>query len=311
MTDITELAQRIKAAAEKATPGEWWADEVKNEGCYGSGDDCVEGFTSYAIYGADGKTLFDSLSSDAACISEEYDGEGHVAWDETAQRNAEFIALANPANILALVEALEKAQTKAIEQGRTACELFDEVTALRQRIAELEPRTVTAAAADVLAERQRQVTAEGWTAERDDGYQNSELADAAACYAIHAHNQGFSTPAHWPWSQDWWKQTSPRRDLVKAGALILAEIERLDRAAGIKVEADSLDADVNDRNQPGMVVAVHIDVGDFVKFRGQVYEVKETDFDDHDVTLWFVCGEVLKCAAGCQIEVVSAPGKDE
>ncbi|HDZ9352685.1 TPA: ead/Ea22-like family protein [Klebsiella pneumoniae] len=142
-TDITELAQRMKAAAEKATPGEWWADEVKNEGCYGSGDDCVEGFTSYAIYGSDGQTLFDSLNSDAACICEEYDGEGHVAWDETAQRNAEFIALANPANILALVEALEKAQTKAIEQGRTACELFDEVTALRQRIADLESRTVT------------------------------------------------------------------------------------------------------------------------------------------------------------------------
>ncbi|HBQ6030188.1 TPA: ead/Ea22-like family protein [Klebsiella pneumoniae subsp. pneumoniae] len=111
MTDITELAQRMKAAAEKATPGEWWADEVKNEGCYGSGDDCVEGFTSYAIYGSDGQTLFDSLNSDAACICEEYDGEGHVAWDETAQRNAEFIALANPANVLALVEALEKAQT--------------------------------------------------------------------------------------------------------------------------------------------------------------------------------------------------------
>nr|WP_257018727.1 ead/Ea22-like family protein [Klebsiella variicola] len=110
MTDITELAQSLKAAAGKATQGEWWADEVKNEGCYGSGDDCVEGFTSYAIYGSDGQTLFDSLNSDAACISEEYDGEGHVAWDETAQRNAEFIALANPANILALVEALEKAQ---------------------------------------------------------------------------------------------------------------------------------------------------------------------------------------------------------
>ncbi len=114
-TDITELAQRMKAAAEKATPGEWWADEVKNEGCYGSGDDCVEGFTSYAIYGSDGQTLFDSLNSDAACISEEYDGEGHVAWDETAQRNAEFIALANPANILALVKALEKAQQRNAE----------------------------------------------------------------------------------------------------------------------------------------------------------------------------------------------------
>ena len=81
--------------------------------------------------------------------------------------------------------------------------------------------------------------------------------------------------------------------------------------AGIKVEADSLDADGSNRNQPGMVVAVHIDVGDFVKFRGQVYEVKETDFDDHDVTLWFVCGEVLKCSAGCPIEVVSAPVEAE
>ncbi|MBS4563511.1 ead/Ea22-like family protein [Klebsiella pneumoniae] len=117
-TDITELAQRIKTAAEKATQGEWWADEVKNEGCYGSGDDCVEGFTSYAIYGSDGQTLFDSLNSDAACICEEYDGEGHVAWDETAQRNAEFIALANPANILALVEALEKAQLSIAELER-------------------------------------------------------------------------------------------------------------------------------------------------------------------------------------------------
>ncbi|HBV8488380.1 TPA: ead/Ea22-like family protein [Klebsiella pneumoniae] len=161
MTDITELAQRMKAAAGKATQGEWWADEVKNEGCYGSGDDCVEGFTSYAIYGSDGQTLFDSLNSDAACICEEYDGEGHVAWDETAQSNAEFIALANPANVLALVEALEKAQqvdeelckllppgaeymdppdggdVEPIEQVRRM------VADYRQRIAELESRTVS------------------------------------------------------------------------------------------------------------------------------------------------------------------------
>ncbi|WP_256814345.1 hypothetical protein [Klebsiella pneumoniae] len=138
----------------------------------------------------------------------------------------------------ALVEALEKAQGMEAYWETQCRGITDHCEELQARIAELESRTVTAAAADVLAERQRQVTAEGWTAERDDGYQNSELADAAACYAIHAHNQGFSTPAHRPWSQDWWKQTSPRRDLVKAGALILAEIERLDRAAGIKVEAE-------------------------------------------------------------------------
>ncbi|HBV9317542.1 TPA: hypothetical protein MD936_002814 [Klebsiella pneumoniae] len=83
------------------------------------------------------------------------------------------------------------------------------------------------------------------------------------------------------------------------------------RTVKLPPKIEHVDADVSDRNQPGMVVAVHIDAGDFVKFRGQVYEVKETDFDDHDVTLWFVCGEVLKCAAGCPIEVVSAPVENE
>ncbi|ECG1392093.1 protein Ead [Salmonella enterica subsp. houtenae str. CFSAN000557] len=75
---------------------------------------------------------------------------------------------------------------------------------------------------------------------------------------------------------------------------------------GVKQQEDSVDSDVG-RNQPGMVVAVHIGAGDFVKVKGQVFEVEETDFDDHDVTLWFVGGNTLKCAAGCQVEVVSAP----
>lgn len=141
-TDITELAQRMKTAAEKATPGEWWADEVKNEGCYGSGDDCVEGFTSYAIYGSDGQTLFDSLNSDAACICEEYDGEGHVAWDEAAQRNAEFIALANPANVLALVEALERKEEQRANWFQMAQKLGENLDTAEKRIAELESRSV-------------------------------------------------------------------------------------------------------------------------------------------------------------------------
>lgn len=42
-------------------------------------------------------------------------------------------------------------------------------------------------------------------------------------------------PRQWPftWWLDWWKPTTYRRDLVKAGALILAEIERLDRREGV------------------------------------------------------------------------------
>ncbi|HFG6361431.1 TPA: ead/Ea22-like family protein [Salmonella enterica subsp. enterica serovar Stanley] len=90
---------------------------------------------------------------------------------------------------------------------------------------------------------------------------------------------------------------------------IQAADELLESAAGIgvKQQEDSVDSDVGSRNQPGMVVAVHIDAGDFVKVKGQVFEVEEIDFDDHDVTLWFVGGNALKYSAGCQVEVVSAP----
>lgn len=108
------------------------------------------------------------------------------------------------------------------------------------RIAELESRTVSAAAADVLAERQRQITAEGWTPEHDDEYEHGELADAAGCYALSSElfDCAGEPPRPWPWPDEWWKPGNRRRDLVKAGALILAEIERIDRAAGIKWEAE-------------------------------------------------------------------------
>ncbi|MER0660577.1 hypothetical protein AAA537_11435 [Pseudomonas aeruginosa] len=84
---------------------------------------------------------------------------------------------------------------------------------------------------DVQVERRRQVEAEGWTPEHDDEHNGGELADAAACYALSA--AGWSTYAareRWPWPLEWWKPTTPRRDLVNACALALAEIERLDRA---------------------------------------------------------------------------------
>jgi len=87
----------------------------------------------------------------------------------------------------------------------------------------------TQAAQDVLAERRRQVEQEGWTPAHDDAYANNELRRAASAYAMHF--DPFLIPHIWPWAADWWKPTTERRNLVKAGALILAEIERLDRAA--------------------------------------------------------------------------------
>ncbi|MCT5505805.1 hypothetical protein [Pseudomonas aeruginosa] len=90
---------------------------------------------------------------------------------------------------------------------------------------------------DVQAERRRQVEAEGWTPEHDDAHSYGQMARAAACYALagsSAPNDGTAAllvSLAWPWDEQWWKPTSARRDLVKAGALVMAEIERLDRAA--------------------------------------------------------------------------------
>lgn len=151
MTDITELAQSLKAAAEKATPGPWGVAR-------------------------DGKTLVSNQSHPIATVS---DAMHRMLADGSTGKDAEFIALANPANVKRLVEALEKAQAiKAAAEKLVRCKgryhseqnyralaaLFGvktpdlppldhenvhyadaaemEIAALRQRIAELESRTV-------------------------------------------------------------------------------------------------------------------------------------------------------------------------
>lgn len=80
---------------------------------------------------------------------------------------------------------------------------------------------------DVIAERQRQISAEGWTPEHDDVHASHELRRAAACYML-------GNGGNWPWDWRWWKPTTDRRNLVKAAALLIAEIERLDREGNRK-----------------------------------------------------------------------------
>ncbi|MER1063009.1 hypothetical protein AAA605_12430 [Pseudomonas aeruginosa] len=115
------------------------------------------------------------------------------------------------------------------------------ITAERQLLsilADAPGNLVPQAWLDVQAERRRQVEAEGWTPEHDDEHADGQMAQAAGCYALHAGGIGTDWPdglqngaaLFWPWDRDSWKPTTPRRDLVKACALALAEIERLDRA---------------------------------------------------------------------------------
>jgi hypothetical protein len=87
----------------------------------------------------------------------------------------------------------------------------------------------------VIAERFRQIEVEGWSAEHDDAeHAAGELAAAGAAYAVRCTTPEGRVPASpptwWPWSQDWWKPTAFRRDLIKAAALIIAEIDKHDRS---------------------------------------------------------------------------------
>jgi len=96
--------------------------------------------------------------------------------------------------------------------------------------------TPSRAAIDVLAERVRQMRQEGWTPRHDDEHDDESLALAAAWYATPHFTRSaldVNDMSLWPasWADAWFKPGARRGELVKAGALILAEIERLDRAA--------------------------------------------------------------------------------
>lgn len=92
------------------------------------------------------------------------------------------------------------------------------------------------AIADIAAERARQISSEGWTPDHDDEHEHGEMAMAAAAYAfasghpLYEEHWNDTPPPWWKWDRKWWKPKDARRNLVRAGALIVAEIERLDRA---------------------------------------------------------------------------------
>ena len=88
----------------------------------------------------------------------------------------------------------------------------------------------------IAIERQRQLEVEGWSADHDDAHSEDEMALAAWCYidaVINAPPFLTRPPSDWPWAAgDWKPSDDPIRNLVKAGALIAAEIDRLERSNG-------------------------------------------------------------------------------
>lgn len=86
---------------------------------------------------------------------------------------------------------------------------------------------------EIEAERRRQIESEGWTAAHDDEHDDGALMRAAGCYFAHATGRAYyeqGLPLGWSWAREWWKPKGPRRDLVRSGALYLAERDRTLRA---------------------------------------------------------------------------------
>lgn len=110
------------------------------------------------------------------------------------------------------------------------------------KVATWIPFVQPSVANEIGAERQRQKDKEGWSEAHDDGHAAGCLAVAGACYALFGIAEisgerkvwrgiyAEQARALWPWDREWWKPKNPRRDLIRAAALIVAEIEKLDRS---------------------------------------------------------------------------------
>ena len=109
---------------------------------------------------------------------------------------------------------------------------------------------------EIAAERRRQIEAEGYSADHDAGHPG-ELARAGAAYAneaaIELHGDGPTSthpPRLWPWSASSYKPKLPRRALVVAAALVVAEIERLDRISSKPERTEQMNMSVKIETVP-------------------------------------------------------------
>jgi hypothetical protein len=139
-----------------------------------------------------------------------------------------------------LAERVMQFQSKHIGTNFLVHDLWRALTQTRfqrdgliERIRAVEEFSTGKAAFDVDAERRRQIDVEGFDALHDDQWTLGELVEAAIAYLAYLGDDAATEttpPECWPWDPSWWKPSpDPRRDLVKAAALIIAEIERLDR----------------------------------------------------------------------------------
>lgn len=138
----------------------------------------------------------------------------------------------NPENILyMLAEALLTAppadSAKALPSESAAAEAARDMTPPRSKGCENYAALSREVVEAILAERKRQMTEEGRWPQGDRAYRYNELARAASVYANpDVWDVLGAGPMGWPWKAESYKPSTRRRDLIKAGALIVAQLER-------------------------------------------------------------------------------------
>jgi hypothetical protein len=124
-------------------------------------------------------------------------------------------------------EILTEAADRLRSWGRAEARAAELAKALDQMAGHATADPASGVILEIAAERRRQVEALGYTAERDNGYAKQELARAGAALAV-ADWIG-PTGWLWPWSQWVFKPRTHRENVIRAAALLVAEVERLDR----------------------------------------------------------------------------------
>ncbi|HHG5326055.1 TPA: hypothetical protein ACPWPG_001447 [Pseudomonas aeruginosa] len=165
--------------------------------------------------------------------------------DEHAKRLE--VALARVAELEKELAMARDAASKGDAARHAACGMEMEIEELRAELAELRARVVVVP--DAANDRRKSAHyCRGWNACLDElarlnGMTVSEgllrrivtpaltSSDAQDRIGALEELRALLVSLAWPWDEQWWKPSTARRDMVKACALALAEIERLDRAA--------------------------------------------------------------------------------
>ncbi len=156
---------------------------------------------------------------------------------------------------------------------------------------------------EIKAERERQVNHEGFSLAHDDQYKDGELALAASTYALPPKKRTLWTPncdhapMFWPFAPEWYKPRvdSRRRELIMAAALLVAEIERIDREDDRKRKLEEGNKDFNEKLHK-FFAAIPDD--EFVQLVREIALLKDETIPEENSSLAIACAKAEKALGG-------------